>query len=186
MKHSALLDVLKEPTPICGSIVSAVACFPLGAGRRYDVIEVFDQQGYCIRDELFGFVLADVREVLMFDRPGLTAKPCVGFSTFRMCSVGDDLLPVRQELELLIGVAVGCNDIGGNFLERRVRSQRDRALRCKPHAYEHTAALLKPFACQFFDRVGGVGVQDVDVEGGGEPGEHSGVGGVGPCSFPII
>jgi len=76
-----------------------------------------------------------------------------------MCAEDNDLLPVCQQFDLLIGVAFGRDDIAGNFFKRRVGSEKYCALGRLSGADEYKAALLEPFARQCLDGIRGLRVR---------------------------
>src|SRR3984957_12023321 len=105
----------------------------------------------------------------------------VGFMGVGVDSVRDELLAVAQEFEFLALLAFERHR---NLRERRVASERNRALGPESGAAKDCALFPEMIADQLFDRLRGVRVIDVDVECRGARSENAGVFGVGIGALP--
>jgi hypothetical protein len=161
VQRLTMLDVLRE---------LLVAFVPLAVAARCRIAKILEEEAYGVVNELTRIGLADMRQVFSLDAARVATVPRVRLSGFWMRAERDNLLPVRQQLDLLLLVAIGRGERDNDLLEQLLGAHRDRALRRLPETHEHTTAFLQTIPHQVLDRSGGFGVRDVDVERGCEPG----------------
>lgn len=129
-------NAVDQRLPVAGVIgrrARRAVALAWGASSLDDVTEVANQHRCKVTLQLLRFFSGDVRQIVVADRGQVAAEPTVGLFRVGVDAMGNDLLAIAEELELLRVVA---REIRGDLGERPVCAKRDGPLGRSANTYE--------------------------------------------------